>query len=90
MFMNCRFYNEKIENIPEMNLGKFDFIESTGTGCLSSLHTCTGCLSSLQGYTWLFIESRCTGSLSRLQVQGFYRVYKDIHGCLSSLTAEGI
>ena len=38
MFMNCRFYNEKIENIPEMNLGKFDFIESTGTGCLSSLH----------------------------------------------------
>ena len=71
MFMNCRFYNEKIENIPEMNLGKFDFIESTGTGCLSSLHTCTGCLSSLQ-------------------VQGFYRVYKDIHGCLSSLTAEGI
>ena len=25
-----RFFNDKIENIPNLNLGKFDFIESTG------------------------------------------------------------
>ncbi|XP_023332166.1 uncharacterized protein LOC111704239 isoform X2 [Eurytemora carolleeae] len=27
---NIRFFNDKIENIPNLNLGKFDFIESTG------------------------------------------------------------
>ena len=26
-----RFYNDNIENIPNLELGKFDFIESTGT-----------------------------------------------------------
>ena len=25
-----RFYNDKIENIPELNLGKFDLVESSG------------------------------------------------------------
>ena len=34
-----RFYNDKIENIPELNLGKFDLVESSGKLSAVSTHT---------------------------------------------------